>query len=389
MASLFRMAWRYVACYRGRSLVLACCVALVGALPITVHLLLARGEQALLARARATPLIVGMPGSRYDLMLSALYWRGHIERHLPASDAEWAARDALAEVVPVFCEHHARQVPIIGTTLAYFERRGLRPASGSLPLRLGDVVVGHAAAARLELTVGGFLLSDQASFVAVARNPPVRLRVMGILAPSNSADDQAIFADIKTTYVLAGLGHAHDDVRKLDPAQVIERRTDTVVVDRSLVDAIVIDASNAASFHFHGDPATFPLTALLLWPRDARAATWLKGRYAVRSDRQLLVPSETAEELIGVVFRLRQILDANVILVTMATTLLFGLVVLLQWRIRAREIETLQRIGCSQLRLGLLLTLELALVIAAGAALTALLVAGSVLLFDQGWLLGI
>ena len=40
-----------------------------------------------------------------------------------------------------------------------------------------------------------------------------------------------------------------------------------------------ITEDNVASFHFHGDPATFPITSVIAVPNDAKASTVLQGRY--------------------------------------------------------------------------------------------------------------
>jgi putative ABC transport system permease protein len=150
---------------------------------------------------------------------------------------------------------------------------------------------------------------------------------------------------------------------------VIERRDGEVVVDGSVREATEITPENAASFHFHGDRDAFPLTAVLLWPRDAKSATILKGRYAVRQDAQALVPRDVVEELLGFVFRLKRFFDANAVLVAVATALFLGLIVVLSLRLRQREFETLWKIGCSRGTVFSMQATELFLVLLGGALL--------------------
>ena len=36
--------------------------------------------------------------------------------------------------------------------------------------------------------------------------------MVGILAPTSTPDDEAVFVDIKTAWVISGIGHGHEDV---------------------------------------------------------------------------------------------------------------------------------------------------------------------------------
>lgn len=383
---MLRLAWRYVTCYRWRSLVLMACVALVASLPIAVYLLLGRLEEGLLARARSTPMIVGAPGSRYDLLLSALYFRGRTPRELPLSElqAPGLADAELARALPLFARYRAGGLPIVGTdALAYLELRGLRLAAGDPPQRLGDVVLGAEAARQLEKGPGDHVISDVASVVDLTKSPPVRLRVTGVLARADSPDDGALICELQTSYLLHGLYHGHLDAAKVDPRAVLGRDGDNVQVDASVIPYIEVTDENLDAFHTHGDSSKYPTDALLLFPADDRARTLLLGRYDRREDVQLLTPTDAAGELLELVFQLRRVLDANMLLVGVAMGAMFGLVMVLQLRIRAAEMQTLLRIGCSRLRLTALLALELGLVVAGGALLTAAIVAALVRYGEQ------
>ena len=38
------------------------------------------------------------------------------------------------------------------------------------------------------------------------------MKVVGVLSPVATPDDEAVFVDVKTAWVIAGLAHGHDDV---------------------------------------------------------------------------------------------------------------------------------------------------------------------------------
>ena len=46
----------------------------------------------------------------------------------------------------------------------------------------------------------------------LAGDYPLKMKVVGILAASNSADDGAVFVDLKTQWVIEGFGHGHQDL---------------------------------------------------------------------------------------------------------------------------------------------------------------------------------
>ena len=54
--------------------------------------------------------------------------------------------------------------------------------------------------------------------------------------------------------------------------RVLSREDGNVVANASVVQYNEITAENIDSFHFHGDLGAFPLTAILVLPRDARPA---------------------------------------------------------------------------------------------------------------------
>ena len=79
------------------------------------------------------------------------------------------------------------------------------------------------------------------------------------------------------------------------------------------------------------------------------------------------------EELLGTVFKVKAFFDANVALVSTATALLLGLVVLLTLRVRQREFETLAKIGCARATVVRIVATEWLLMLVAGVGLAALL----------------
>ena len=378
MSSILLLAWRSLAFHRMRSLLLIAAIALTLLLPLCVHLLVGTYTEKLEARAAKTPLLLGRPGSRYDLVLNALYFQGRVPRPLQLEQADALADSGLGLSIPLLAAGTVRGFALVGTSHDYHGFRGLVPESGTLPLMLGDAVLGADVGARLELGPGATVLTDQGSLYDLTASYPLRLKVTGVLAPSSSPDDGVIFIDLKTGWILAGLGHGHDPGGS-DQERVLAESEQALVLNASVVEATEITEQNIDDFHFHGDLGRYPVTAALVIPNDPKSATLLKGRYRVSEDAQLLSPADVVAELLGFVLRVKRFFDANLLLVSIATALFLALIVTLSLRVRRRELLTLFRIGVARPVVFRLLLTELALILLAGIAcgvLAAFLLAG-------------
>lgn len=366
MATL-RLAWRYLSYHAARSVVLVLGVALTVFLPVAVELLVDEFSAELAARAESTPLVAGAKGSRYDLVLGTLYFEGRTPTPLSMAEVEDIAEGGLALPIPVLARHRAKGFPVVGTTHDYYSFRGLVAAEGSMPLVLGDCVLGSGVAAELALGPGDTLLTDQENLYDLTQGYPLRMNVVGVLARSGTPDDRAVFCDLKTTWIVEGIGHGHQDAESQGEDQVLEREGDTkIALNASVMEFTHVTGANVDSFHFHGAPEDLPVTGVLVVPNDAKSSTLLKGRFRVSETGQLLVPTEVIGELLGFVLHIKTFFDANAVLVTLAMGLFLGVIVLLSVQVRQRELSTLSRIGCARSMIVRLFATELALVVGAG-----------------------
>lgn len=376
----YLLAYRYVCFHRGKALLLAGSLALVIFLPVAISWLTSRFQEELVRRATSTPLIVGKKGSRYDLTLAALYFEGRPLDALPASTTSRVEENGDARAIPLFIKHRAQGAPIVGTTLDYFDFRKLHPEQGQLFARLGDCVLGANVARRLHLAPGEFLLSDPGNVFDLAGNYPLKLRVVGTLGRGFTPDDDAVFVDLKTAWIIEGIGHGHQDVAQADPSLLLDKSKEKIVASAAVTSYTEITDANLDSFHFHGDPDNFPLSAVLAVPDDDRAGALLMGRFlAPQETLQILRPTEVIREMFNVIFRVKKFFDMQSIMVAVATALLLGLIVLLSVRLRARELETLFKIGCARGTAIWMLAWEWVIVSAGALVLVAFLAALTVL----------
>jgi putative ABC transport system permease protein len=374
MSGPLYLAWRYLAFHRWKTAVLVTALSLILFIPVGLRVLVRQSSEQLTARAEATPLLVGAPGSPTELVLNSLYFGSDVPTTLSFAEADAVAATGLATPIPLYVRFRVRDQPIVGTTPEYFSLRGLRVAAGRLPATLGEAVLGAAAARTLDVGVGGHVISSPESVFDIAGVYPLRMKVTGILTPSDTPDDQAVFVDVKSAWVIEGLGHGHQDLSRPEAAAgVLSREGNVVIGNAAVVQYNEITSENIDSFHFHGDPGAFPVTAVIAVPDDAKASALLRGRYQESTSVQIVRPDEVMSDLLGTVFTVERYVLAGALIVGLATLATALLVFLLSLRQRQGERETLSRIGGSPGSIRFLMASEIFLVLLVAIGIAGLL----------------
>ena len=141
MSGTLYLAWRYLAFHRLKTAILVTSIALILYLPVGLRVLVSQSSQQLTARAAATPLVVGAKGSPLELVLNTLYFRADTPELMTYAEVLRARDSGLARAIPMYVRFQSRGAAIVGTTLAYFEFRGLTIESGRQIALLGECVL--------------------------------------------------------------------------------------------------------------------------------------------------------------------------------------------------------------------------------------------------------
>ncbi len=372
MKGILYLAWRYLAYNRWKTTILVGSIMLIIYLPVGLNVVVEQSGEHLNARAQATPLIVGAKGSPLELTLNSLYFSLDTPELTTYGDASFIIESGLAEAIPMYVRFRSREQPIIGTSFEYFGFRGLELADGRMPAVLGETVVGAAAAEELGVGVGESVVSSPETAFDLAGVYPLRMQVVGVLAPSFTPDDDAVFVDIKTAWIIEGLGHGHQDLA--DPAAasaVLNRSEDNIVANASIVQYNEITEANMDSFHFHGDLDSYPLTGVIAVPNDEKSGVILMGRYLDSETSQIVRPRDVVEELLDTILTIQQFIVVAVFIVAIATVATAALVFLLSLRLRQREIDTIAKIGGGRWHVASMLLAEIVIVLVLGGLFAA------------------
>lgn len=370
MTSLAYIAWRYVIYHKGRSLTLIAIIALCTFLPTTLNVLMRAAEVRMTARADGTPLLIGAKGSDLDLVMNALYFHRATTDPIRFSESDKVDASGLAYTVPIYAKFRARNFPIVGTSLDYFEFRKLKLANGRAFGLLGEAVVGARVASALSLAPGSALLSTPEALFDIAGVYPLKMKIVGVLEPHGTPDDLAVFVDVRTAWVIEGLGHGHQDLAKsTDSSVILKRAGKAVIANAKLKNYAEIRPENVDKFHFHGNSGAFPLSAILVVANDERAEAILRGRYEGSGHTvQAIKPAMVINGLLQEIFQIKRLLDGILILVGIAVCLALALVFSLSLRLRKQEMAVNRRIGASRFVGALLIGAEIIILATFGVA---------------------
>ncbi|MBM9596025.1 ABC transporter permease [Roseitranquillus sediminis] len=373
MTSTLYLAVQYLRFHAARSAIVVLAVALIIAVPAVIHLLLDASERQMTARAASTPLVVGARGSTLDLVLNSLYFTGDRPplTSVAASEEVWAS--GLAAAIPLYARFEAQGAPIVGTTLDYFEFRGLEVADGRDLAVLGEAVLGATVARDLGLAPGDSLVSSPENLFDLGGTYPLRMPVVGVLAATGGPDDRAVFVDLKTAWVIEGIGHGHGEAAEAD--DLLARTERNVVAGPALPTFAEITPENIDSFHFHGSSDSYSVTAVIAVPNDERSGVILRGRYLDREEPlQIVVPQDVVDGLLATMFRIGRLIDTVVATIALAAVLAIALVFYMSLELRRGEIETVFRLGCRRSTILRLIGAEIAILLGAGIVFAAVVV---------------
>lgn len=375
MRAALYLALAYVRFHGLQSAALIVAVALILSVPLATRLVLRASELAFGARAAETPLLIGARGGGSELVLNALYFTDARSQTVPQKAEAEVWDSGLATAIPLHVRFHAGGQPVVGTSLDYFDHRGIEVAEGRQLGLLGEAVLGAAAARRLGLTAGGSLLTDPETLFDFTGAYPLELSVVGVLAPTGGPDDGAVFVDLRTAWVMEGIGHGHEDVTP-ETALEVGASGGSLTADPAIRQFTRITPDNIESFHFHGDTSAFPISAVIAAPHDSRAATILEGRYLESGGAlEALRPSAVIADLLATLFRVGRLIDAAIAVAALSAALSLGVAIYLTLALRRSEIDTMFRLGAQRMTMARMLAAQIGLILLASALLAATLVA--------------
>lgn len=347
MRASLHLARRHALAHPWRTLAIALCIGTALAVPFAASRVMEVYRDGLRSRADATPLVVGPAGSRFDLAFAAMWFRDVDLDAIPASTLDLLEHPDVLRL-PIHARSTARTRPLVAVTPEYHEFRGLVAADGRRPVRLGEAVLGAAVARDLGLGPGDTIDSDPLDLYDITLPPTIELEIVGVLAPTGSPDDAAVFTTLETGWLVEGLLHGHDDAETMaegGDGLVMSSDHEHVAIDPDLVEDRRVRPSQMARFHAHGDLGEAPLTAVILVPSTDKGGTIVSARADAAPLLRAINPTTVFDELLAFAVRIKRLVDGLGLVLGVCTVILVSLVTAITARARAAEFRTLRHVG--------------------------------------------
>ncbi|HEY3379086.1 MAG TPA: ABC transporter permease, partial [Armatimonadota bacterium] len=172
----------------------------------TIVLMLSQQTQAMLSNETAYwDVVVGAKGSPLQLVLNSLYYLDAPTGNIDVAVQQRLQRDPMvARVVPLTMGDNYFGWPIVGTVPSFFD--GRQPMRGSHLLASGrlfakpfETVVGAQVAASNHLTLGALMIGAHGWGKSNDLHPQFPYTVVGVLAPTGTNLDRAVYTDFHST----------------------------------------------------------------------------------------------------------------------------------------------------------------------------------------------
>ena len=352
--------------------VTAITVAVAVALMLVLFSLRDAGRQAFTRGSGNMHLLVSRDSSPLVSVLNGIYYANPPRAPIPWSKYEQlASAFPLEFAIPTQLGDSYRGFPVLATTPDFFtafEPNIDEPwtfSSGRAFDKPFEVVVGSAAARATGLSVGSKIYLThgiaqsrqlgQPDAITPHEHREFAYTVVGILGPTGSAHDRALFTDLTSTWII----HAHDR-RKAEDKSVTSTTADDLLESDLLITGIYMRVATRP-----GMQATASLQTVF---------------DQLRRDTSIVVaqPVQQITTLFNIVSNIDQVFIAMaaVVLVSSAISIMLALYNSLEQR--RRQIAVLRVLGCSRPRVFGLLVTEATVIGILGAALGLVLaVAGS------------
>ncbi len=322
-------------------------VALGLALATSVLLLARETQQTLMAESGNWNVLVGAKGSPLQLTLNVLYYLDQPTGNIDVGVWKTLAADkAVQRIVPVNMGDNYFGTPIVGTTTEYFAPRA---EAGERLLDRGvmfdkpfQAVIGAEIARRFDIPLGKQIVGSHGWSVGGEAHTAFPYTVVGILAPTGTSQDRAIYTDYHSVWKL----HEHEAVEE-EGAKAPEARHRA----EGMVTALLIQLHQAGRAYRFVDEVNRSQSAMAAIPVDQISALGMN----------FIAPLQKL--LLGVAYL--------VVLVAGLSILISLYLTIYQ---RRRDIAVLRALGATQGDVFRLITLEAALLAGIGVV--------------GGWLLG-
>lgn len=203
---------------RGIIFALTCLLALSVSVGAGLRFMEQDIRAAMKRAGESASILIGAKGSSVQLFLSIAMLQTEALPLLHGNPlASIAAQESVAWYAPIALGDSYKQKPIIGTTTSFLHKgKENALAEGRAFAATNEAVVGSAVGAELGLSVGSRFAPMHGMIAVEEESHGKEYIVVGVLKPTNTPHDAAIYVPIEAVWQTHGLGHS-DSASSISP----------------------------------------------------------------------------------------------------------------------------------------------------------------------------
>ncbi len=210
---MFKFAFKNMLVKRVKIALIIFSIVLSASVGILAYNISAQVEDGVINTTAYYDTIIGPAGSDTDLAMTTMFFTGSVTETIPYENYEKLLGDSRINVaVPFAMGDSYNGSKIIGSSATLLEGKELR--RGEMFDEHFEAVVGYEVAKANGLEIGDMLITSHGISGAGHKHESSPLKVVGILAKTNTAYDNVVFTEVETVWAIHGHGgeeHAEEE----------------------------------------------------------------------------------------------------------------------------------------------------------------------------------
>ncbi|MEQ9297011.1 MAG: FtsX-like permease family protein [Cyclobacteriaceae bacterium] len=339
--NLIVLSWNYI---KGQKLNTLLNTLLLGfgiAIIVVLLLVSTQVQDKFSRNAQGVDMVVGAKGSPLQIILCNIFHIDFPTGNIPLKDAIWLSRNRLiAGTIPLALGDSYQTLRIVGTNAKYVELYGGEIAEGKLWSDDLEVTLGSQAARTLGLGVGDKFSGEHGMSEGGHVHEDHNYKVVGILAPSNSALDNLIMTNIESVWIM----HAYEE-EEGEEEHAHEHSEDELI-------------ENPFGIKVYHDLEGKEITSLILQFRGPMAAVQLPRQINGRGNLQAASPAFEMARLLNLVGIGVDVVQGFAYLIIFIAGLSVFIALYNSLKERKYDLAIMRSMGASRLKLLLHIILE-------------------------------
>ena len=337
---MLRFALKSMATRRAKIIMTALSIVLAASVSLLAYNISTQISEGIVNTAAKFDIIIGPSGSATQLAMNTMFFTDKPLGTIPYDIVdELNASGRVNAAIPFSMGDSFNSAPIVGTDARLLEGKALR--SGVMFDEPLEAVVGYDVAGEYHLEVGSRIVTSHGLTSTGAAHAESPLTVVGILARTNTAYDNAVFTPVSTIWALHDHGSEEEEPDDTEAGSTHESHAD------------------------HGHAESGEICAVLVRSRSLNDYAALMSAYGADSGLLAINPNTVLREVLDNVDLSRRIVYLLCAVILVMNLFVVSVIALLNMMDSRREIALMRLIGVGMDKINRLYLIQNAL---AGAA---------------------